>query len=53
MADLSRHHPGRALLDSKNSPLAKAVQSLDVTRLREILDLGQDANTRIGSMFDF
>ena len=22
------HHPGRALLDSKNSPLAKAVQSL-------------------------
>ena len=49
MADLSRHHPGRALLDSKNSPLAKAVQSLDVTRLREILDLGQDANTRIGS----
>ena len=49
MADLSRHHPGRALLDSKNSPLAKAVQSLDVARLREILDLGQDANTRIGS----
>ena len=49
MADLSRHHPGRALLDSKNSPFAKAVQSLDVARLREILDLGQDANTRIGS----
>ena len=49
MADLSRHHPGRALLDSKNSPLAKAVQSLDVARLRELLAGGLDANTRIGS----
>ena len=48
MADLSRHHPGRALLESKNSPLAKAVQSLDVARLRELLDAGEDANSRIG-----
>ena len=43
------HHPGRALLDSKNSPLAKAVQSLDVARLRELLAGGVDANSRIGS----
>ena len=43
------HHPGQALLASKNSPLAKAVQSLDVARLRELLDGGVDANTRIGS----
>ena len=42
------HHPGRALLDSRNSPLAKAVQSLDVARLRELLAGGVDANTRIG-----
>jgi hypothetical protein len=42
------HHPGRALLDSRNSPLAKAVQSLDVARLRELIADGADANTRIG-----
>ncbi len=42
------HHPGRALLDSRNSPLAKAVHSLDVARLRELIAGGADANTRIG-----
>ena len=42
------HHPGRALLDSRNSPLANAVQSLDVARLRELIADGADANTRIG-----
>ena len=42
------YHPGRALLDSRNSPLANAVQSLDVARLRELIAGGADANTRIG-----
>ena len=42
------YHPGRALLDSRNSPLAKAVHSLDVARLRELIAGGADANTRIG-----
>ena len=43
------HHPGRALLDSRNSPLAKAVHSLDVARLRELIAGGVDANARIGA----
>ena len=45
------HHPGRALLESqgRNTPLAKAVQSLDVARLRELIAGGVDANARIGA----
>ena len=43
------HHPGRALQESKNSPLAMAIKDCDLARLRELLDGGVDANTRVGA----
>ena len=41
------HHPGRALLDSKNSPLAKAVQSLDVFTRPNVLERDQAECVRL------
>ena len=43
------HHPGRALQESKNSPLAMAIKDCDLARLRELLDGGVDANTSVGA----